>query len=174
MKTIINLFWNQNRKRNIASFILLGLFAVTAAGTSVSNKTPRESPEYDRLHNQPVQIYATADELITQYRENQIEANSQFRNKLTQITGTVTKLQSQRSKSIVYVNHLIQCRFPESQLAILKSLRIGHKIKLSGYVRPDCPADEIVMYNCIVKEFDYTDEKAKSAPKPQSLSDSDK
>ena len=88
------------------------------------------------MANQPVQYFVTASELYTAYYQNEVDADSRFRGRVIQVTGTVDRIDEDvlGDTYITLKNPedkwtSIQCYFPEgrrSELARLESGQIAH------------------------------------------------
>ncbi|KGO85167.1 hypothetical protein Q765_17525 [Flavobacterium rivuli WB 3.3-2 = DSM 21788] len=86
----------------------------------------------------------TADELVSQYTNNQQQANADYLNKTIQITGNVTQV----SDSVVTINSLIVCCFDEKPNAPANSKIITIKGRCIGY---DELFNEVKLDQCTIK-----------------------
>ena len=100
----------------------------------------------------------SATELYREYTQNQLAANAKYKNKIVLVSGKITKLDYQISTGdnsyakVTLDNHII-ISIASCDTGISRYIKVGEQVKILGKVQPDCPANEITLYQGYYKQL---------------------
>lgn len=135
----------------IVGFSFVGSDAVKEAETSTVAKTSTPAPE-----PKPT-IKVTADQLMSDYKANEVSADVKYKNNLIEVSGVVESI----GKDILdtpyislktggqYSITVVQCMFPKSAESALANVSKDERITLSGEVSGKLV--NIILKNCQIK-----------------------